>query len=161
MQTEERVVGSVSGRTYIRYAQFGNAWLTGPLLILSIAIYQGTSVVSPLWLSWWQKNQYTTITEDAYMGGYAAFGAGQSLARHLHCSASGAPTSFTMHPCPRSFLPLSLSSTLHPKAVSRIDSVKMLMRWITWLARLCVCLSQPLSKSWAQSSSLASLYQLS
>ncbi|CZR37595.1 uncharacterized protein FPRO_07214 [Fusarium proliferatum ET1] len=79
MQTEERVVGSVSGRTYIRYAQFGNAWLTGPLLILSIAIYQGTSVVSPLWLSWWQRNQYTTISEDAYMGGYAAFGAGQSL----------------------------------------------------------------------------------
>ncbi|ENH72073.1 Multidrug resistance-associated protein 1 [Fusarium oxysporum f. sp. cubense race 1] len=79
MQIEERVVGSVSGRTYIRYAQFGNAWLTVPLLILSIAIYQGTSVVSPLWLSWWQKNQYSTISEDAYMGGYAAFGAGQSL----------------------------------------------------------------------------------
>ncbi|KAF4336771.1 multidrug resistance-associated 1 [Fusarium beomiforme] len=79
MQTEERVVGSVSGRTYTRYAQFGNAWLTVPLLILSIAIYQGTSVVSPLWLSWWQKKQYTTISEDAYMGGYAAFGAGQSL----------------------------------------------------------------------------------
>ncbi|CAF3485428.1 unnamed protein product [Fusarium graminearum] len=79
MQTEERVVGSVSGRTYIRYAQFGNAFLTVPLLLLSIAIYQGTSIVSPLWLSWWQKNQYTSISEDAYMGGYAAFGAGQSL----------------------------------------------------------------------------------
>ncbi|KIL93713.1 hypothetical protein FAVG1_02274 [Fusarium avenaceum] len=79
MQTEERVVGSVSGRTYIRYAQFGNAWLTVPLLIISIAIYQGTSIVSPLWLSWWQKNQYSSISEDAYMGGYAAFGVGQSL----------------------------------------------------------------------------------
>ncbi|KAF4478579.1 ABC transporter [Fusarium agapanthi] len=79
MQTEERVVSSVGGRTYIRYARFGNAWLTCPLLILSITIYQGTSVVSPLWLSWWQKNEYTTIFQDAYMGGYAAFGAGQSL----------------------------------------------------------------------------------
>ncbi|KAM0342559.1 hypothetical protein ACHAPU_009411 [Fusarium lateritium] len=79
MQTEERVVGSVSGRTYLRYAQFGNAWLTVPLLITSIAIYQGTSIVSPLWLSWWQKNQYVSISEEAYMGGYAAFGAGQSL----------------------------------------------------------------------------------
>ncbi|KAH7183235.1 P-loop containing nucleoside triphosphate hydrolase protein [Fusarium flagelliforme] len=79
MQSEERVVGSVSGRTYIRYAQFGNAFLTVPLLILSIAIYQGTSIVSPLWLSWWQKTQYTSISEDAYMGGYAAFGAGQSI----------------------------------------------------------------------------------
>ncbi|KAF5664791.1 ATP-binding cassette transporter [Fusarium heterosporum] len=79
MQTEERVVGSVSGRTYLRYAQFGNAWLTAPLLITSIIIYQGASIVSPLWLSWWQKNQYPSISEDAYMGGYAAFGAGQSL----------------------------------------------------------------------------------
>lgn len=79
MQAEERVVGSVSGRTYIRYAQFGNAFLTLPLLILSIAIYQGTNIVSPLWLSWWQKTQYTSISEDAYMGGYAAFGAGQSI----------------------------------------------------------------------------------
>ncbi|KAF4993418.1 hypothetical protein FGRMN_6505 [Fusarium graminum] len=79
MQTEERVVGSVSGRTYLRYAQFGNAWLTVPLLNTSIIIYQGTSIVSPLWLSWWQKNQYASISEDAYMGGYAAFGAGQSL----------------------------------------------------------------------------------
>ncbi|RGP79906.1 hypothetical protein FLONG3_1977 [Fusarium longipes] len=79
MQTEERVVGSVSGKTYIRYAQFGNAYLTVPLLLLSIAIYQGTSIVSPLWLSWWQKTKYTSISEDAYMGGYAAFGAGQSI----------------------------------------------------------------------------------
>ncbi|KAF5017073.1 hypothetical protein F66182_11052, partial [Fusarium sp. NRRL 66182] len=79
MQTEERVVGSVSGWTYIRYMQFGNAWLTVPLLITSIIVYQGTSVVSPLWLSWWQKTQYSSISQDAYMGGFAAFGVGQSL----------------------------------------------------------------------------------
>ncbi|KAJ4215793.1 hypothetical protein NW759_009654 [Fusarium solani] len=79
MQSEERLVGSVSGRTYIRYVQFGNAWLTVPFFITSIFIYQGSSIVSPLWLSWWQDTKYTSISEDGYMGGYAAFGIGQSL----------------------------------------------------------------------------------
>ncbi|KAH7166579.1 P-loop containing nucleoside triphosphate hydrolase protein [Dactylonectria macrodidyma] len=79
MQKEERLVGSVSGMTYVRYVRMGNAWLTLPLLVLSITIYQGTSIVSPLWLSWWQRIKYASISEDAYMGGYAAFGIGQSL----------------------------------------------------------------------------------
>ncbi|KAK7425994.1 hypothetical protein QQZ08_007576 [Neonectria magnoliae] len=79
MQAEERLVGSVSGKTYIRYVKMGNAWLTVPLFTTSIFIYQGTSVVSPLWLSWWQDLRYASISEDAYMGGYAAFGIGQSL----------------------------------------------------------------------------------
>ncbi|KAM4059836.1 ABC transporter transmembrane domain-containing protein [Hirsutella rhossiliensis] len=79
MQSEERLVGSVSRKTYIRYLLMGNAWLTVPLFVTSIIVYQGTSIVSPLWLSWWQDNQYTSISEDAYMGGYAAFGIGQSL----------------------------------------------------------------------------------
>ncbi|EEU36327.1 uncharacterized protein NECHADRAFT_86969 [Fusarium vanettenii 77-13-4] len=79
MQSEERLVGSVSGRTYVRYVQFGNAFLTVPFFITSIFIYQGSSIVSPLWLSWWQDTKYKSISEDEYMGGYAAFGIGQSL----------------------------------------------------------------------------------
>lgn len=79
MQSEERLIGSVSSRTYIRYVQFGNAWLTVPFFITSIFIYQGSSIVSPLWLSWWQDTKYTSISEDGYMGGFAAFGIGQSL----------------------------------------------------------------------------------
>lgn len=79
MQREERLVGTVSGKTYLRYIKFGNAWLTVPLFFTSIAIFQGTSVVSPLWLSWWQKNEYPSISESAYMGGFAAWGIGQSL----------------------------------------------------------------------------------
>ncbi|PHH91314.1 hypothetical protein CDD83_962 [Cordyceps sp. RAO-2017] len=79
MQSEERVVGSVTGKTYIRYVMMGNAWLTVPLFLTSIAIYQGTSIVSPLWLSWWQTRRYASVSQGAYMGGYAAFGIGQSL----------------------------------------------------------------------------------
>ncbi|OAQ61395.1 ATP-dependent bile acid permease [Pochonia chlamydosporia 170] len=83
MQQEERLVGTVSGKTYLRYIKFGNAWLTVPLFFASIAVFQGTSVVSPLWLSWWQKNKYPGISESAYMGGYAAWGIGQSLGLFL------------------------------------------------------------------------------
>jgi ABC-type multidrug transport system fused ATPase/permease subunit len=79
MQKEERIVGTVSGNTYGRYVLMGNAWLTVPLFVTSILIYQGTSVVSPLWLSWWQDTKYESISEASYMGGYAAFGVGQSL----------------------------------------------------------------------------------
>lgn len=79
MQKEERVVGSVSGKTYIRYVLMGRAWLTVPLFVTSIIIYQGTSIVSPLWLSWWQDTKYKSLSQSAYMGGYAAFGIGQSL----------------------------------------------------------------------------------
>ncbi|ROW02128.1 hypothetical protein VSDG_02386 [Cytospora chrysosperma] len=79
MQKEERLVGSVSGKTYIRYVMMGNAYVTVPLFVTSIIIYQGTSIVSPLWLTWWQETKYSSITESDYMGGYAAFGIGQSL----------------------------------------------------------------------------------
>lgn len=79
MQAEERLVGTVSGNTYMRYVQMGNAWLTVPLFVTSVIMYLGTSIVSPLWLSWWQDNRYTSISEGSYMGGYAVFGIGQSL----------------------------------------------------------------------------------
>lgn len=78
MQREERLVGTVSGKTYIHYLKFGNALVTVPLFIVSIAVFQGSSVVSALWLSWWQTGKYG-LSEGAYMGGYAAWGAGQSL----------------------------------------------------------------------------------
>lgn len=79
MQKEERLVGSVSGKTYLRYVLMGNAYITVPLFVTSIIIYQGTSIVSPLWLTWWEGNEYPSITESQYMGGYAAFGIGQSV----------------------------------------------------------------------------------
>ncbi|KAJ0124872.1 Oligomycin resistance ATP-dependent permease YOR1 [Diaporthe amygdali] len=79
MQKEERLVGSVSGKTYLRYVMMGNAYVTVPLFVTSIIIYQGTSIVSPLWLTWWEESKYSSITESEYMGGYAAFGVGQSL----------------------------------------------------------------------------------
>ncbi|KUI54239.1 Oligomycin resistance ATP-dependent permease YOR1 [Cytospora mali] len=107
MQKEERLVGSVSGKTYIRYVMMGNAYVTVPLFVTSIIIYQGTSIVSPLWLTWWQATKYSSITESEYMGGYAAFGIGQSLG--LFCmSASFALFCFYC------------SNRLHHAAIARV-----------------------------------------
>lgn len=80
MQQEERLIGSVSANTYLRYVMMGNAYITVPLLIVSIILYQGTSIVSALWLTWWGDGKYAlSITEAGYMAGYAVFGVGQSL----------------------------------------------------------------------------------
>lgn len=107
MQKEERLVGSVSGKTYLRYVLMGNAYITVPLFVTSIFIYQGTSVVSPLWLTWWEGSKYPSITESEYMGGYAAFGIGQSVG--LFCmSASFALFCFYC------------SNRLHHAAVARV-----------------------------------------
>lgn len=107
MQKEERLVGSVSGKTYLRYVLMGNAYITVPLFVTSIFIYQGTSVVSPLWLTWWEGSKYPSITESEYMGGYAAFGIGQSVG--LFCmSASFALFCFYC------------SNRLHHAAIARV-----------------------------------------
>ncbi|TQV94142.1 cadmium factor [Cordyceps javanica] len=107
MQKEERLVGSVSGKTYLRYILLGNAALTVPLFVMSILIYQGTAVVSPLWLSWWQTTRYTTLSEGVYMGGFAAFGIGQSLG--LFCMSAAF-----------AFFCFFCSNKLHHVAMSRL-----------------------------------------
>lgn len=79
MQKEERLLGSVTWRTYLDYILLGNAPLTAPLFILSIVMYQVATILSPLWLSWWESNQFPQLSTGVYMGVYAALGIGQSL----------------------------------------------------------------------------------
>lgn len=109
MQKEERLVGTVSGRTYIRYVQMGKAWVTVPFFFMSVIIYLGTNIISPLWLSWWQDNKYTSISKDAYMGGYAALGIGQSVG--LFCMS--ATFAFFCFWCSNKLHHEALSSLLH------------------------------------------------
>lgn len=109
MQNEERVIGTVSGKTYLRYVQMGKAWLTVPLFFTSIIVYLGTSVLFPLWLSWWQDNRYKSISEGGYMGGYAMFGVGQSLG--LFCMS--AAFAFFCFWCSNNLHRLAMSRMLH------------------------------------------------
>ncbi|PWN24109.1 hypothetical protein BCV69DRAFT_275444 [Microstroma glucosiphilum] len=100
MQKEERLLGSVTWRTYLDYILLGNAPLTAPLFVLSIVMYQVATILSPLWLSWWESDQFPQLSTGVYMGVYAALGIGQSVG--LFCmSASFALfayyTSFHLH----------------------------------------------------------------
>lgn len=107
MQQEERLVGSVTWRTYLEYILLGNALLTAPLFILSIVFYQASTILSPLWLSWWQANRYEYLSLGTYMGVYAALGLGQSLG--LFCMSA----SFAL-------FAYYTSSHLHARAASRV-----------------------------------------
>ncbi|PWN34606.1 uncharacterized protein FA14DRAFT_143920 [Meira miltonrushii] len=107
MQKEERLVGSVTAKTYINYVLLGHAPLTVPLFVVSIIAYQGTTIMSPFWLNWWQGRTLKGVSNDTYMGVYAALGIGQSLG--LFCmSASFALFAFYV------------SNELHSKAAKRI-----------------------------------------
>lgn len=79
MQKEERLIGSVTWRTYVDYVLLGHAPITVPLFVISIVFYQGCTVLSPLWLMWWQQLRWTYLDEGTYMGVYAALGLGQSI----------------------------------------------------------------------------------
>lgn len=79
MQSEERFVGSVSMRTYKEYIRRGKPLFTLSLWVLSILIFQGGSILSPLWLQWWQEARYKSVSSGVYMGVYAALGITQAL----------------------------------------------------------------------------------
>ena len=79
MQAEERFVGSVTARTYVEYTRRGKPAVTLTLFAISVLVFQGGSILSPLWLQWWQEDKYTNIESGVYMGVYAALGISQAI----------------------------------------------------------------------------------
>ncbi|SMY23174.1 unnamed protein product [Zymoseptoria tritici ST99CH_1A5] len=79
MQTEERFIGSVTARTYASYIRAGKPAFTLTFFILSMLIFQGGSILSPLWLQWWQEGRFPTLSSGTYMGVYAALGVSQAI----------------------------------------------------------------------------------
>jgi ABC-type methionine transport system ATPase subunit len=49
MQVEERATGAVSGSVYAAYAKAGKGYIVLPLLFLSLALVQGSTVMSSYW----------------------------------------------------------------------------------------------------------------
>lgn len=49
MQTEERNTGAISGEVYHQYLKAGHGIIVVPLLILSMALMQGATVISSYW----------------------------------------------------------------------------------------------------------------
>lgn len=66
MQSEERVTGAVSGEVYAAYIKAGRGQIVVPLLILCLALMQGSSVMSSYWLVYWQNRSFN-ISQGAYV----------------------------------------------------------------------------------------------
>ncbi|GAC94350.1 ABC transporter [Pseudozyma hubeiensis SY62] len=78
MQAEERFSGSVSRSTYLSYLNAAPLSILLPLFIVAVLIFQGSTIMSPVWLLWWQSHTFSQ-SQGVYMGVYAVFGITQSL----------------------------------------------------------------------------------
>lgn len=107
MQAEERYSGSVGQAIYLQYLRSAPLWLLLPPFAVAIIIFQGSTIVSPLWLMWWQDDSLKNIPSGVYMGLYAVFGATQSL---------GLLGMGVLFAC----ISISSATTLHNKMLDRI-----------------------------------------
>ncbi|KAF9560470.1 ABC transporter [Agrocybe pediades] len=78
MQQEERNTGAIAWDVYKDYMEAGNGAIVVPLLLISLALMQGATVLSSYWLVWWQEQSFHQ-PQGFYMGIYAALGVSQAL----------------------------------------------------------------------------------
>lgn len=78
MRKEERRVGSVPWSTYSAYMRASGSMLNGPLILLILILYQGSSISTNLWLSFWTSDHFGYPTR-IYMGIYVALGVAQAF----------------------------------------------------------------------------------
>ncbi|GAK67638.1 ABC transporter family protein [Moesziomyces antarcticus] len=78
MQDEERSSGSVSRATYLSYLNAAPLSVLLPLFVLAVLVFQGSTIMSPVWLMWWQRGTFG-LQQGVCMGVYAIFGITQSL----------------------------------------------------------------------------------
>jgi ATP-binding cassette, subfamily C (CFTR/MRP), member 1 len=78
IQKEEMPVEAIPWSTYKAYIKAsGSIWLL-PVLLVLLALGQGTYVVTNLWLSWWISNSFA-YRLGKYIGIYAAIGVSQLI----------------------------------------------------------------------------------
>lgn len=78
MQDEERSSGSVSRVTYLSYLSAAPLSILLPLFVLAVLVFQGSTIMSPVWLMWWQRGKFD-LQQGVYMGVYGILGVTQSL----------------------------------------------------------------------------------
>ncbi|CAE6453958.1 unnamed protein product, partial [Rhizoctonia solani] len=78
MQVEERNTGAISGSAYLDYFKAANGKILIPLLLVSILLTQGATVMSAYWLVYWQEMKWA-YPQGFYMGIYAGLGVAQAL----------------------------------------------------------------------------------
>ncbi|KAG2017864.1 ATP-binding cassette transporter [Coprinopsis cinerea AmutBmut pab1-1] len=122
MQEEERNTGAIAWGVYKAYARAGRGAIVLPLLILSLALNQGATVMGSYWLVWWQDETFGQ-PQSFYMGIYAALGVGQAIFAFLMGATFALLTYFA-------------SQRLHKAAITRVMHAPMSFFETTPLGRI-------------------------
>ncbi|KDQ57208.1 hypothetical protein JAAARDRAFT_35814 [Jaapia argillacea MUCL 33604] len=122
MQAEERNTGSVSGKVYASYIRAGRGSVILPILFLSLALIQASTVLSSYWLVWWQDMAFHR-PQGFYMGIYAMLGVSQAIVFFIMGSTF-------------SYLTYFASKSLHRSAIRRVMYAPMSFFETTPLGRI-------------------------
>lgn len=88
LSQEERNTGAMGKKVYAAYLRAGRGNILFPMLLLSVALMQGATVINSYWLVWWQELKFGS-DQSFYMGIYAALGIAQAIATFLMGAVSG------------------------------------------------------------------------
>ncbi|EGO18443.1 hypothetical protein SERLADRAFT_353365 [Serpula lacrymans var. lacrymans S7.9] len=82
MKEEERNTGAIGSAIYGEFFRAGNGLIIAPLLLISVILMEGCSVMSSYWLVYWQERKWPQ-SQGFYMGIYAGIGISQALSSFL------------------------------------------------------------------------------
>lgn len=106
MQGEERNTGALAGKTWMTYFRAGRGAITVPLLLFSVALAQGFTVMTNFWLAYWEERKWGQ-SNGFFMGVYAALGIGSALSLFFQGGVNA-------------FLTYGASVRLHRDAIKRV-----------------------------------------
>lgn len=106
MDQEERNTGTVENSVWGGFLKAGNGWILLPLLLLSVVLMQGATVMNSYWLVWWQTDNFNQPS-GFYMGIYAALGVAQAIFTFIMGAISG-------------FFTYYAARNLHAEAIHRV-----------------------------------------
>ncbi|KAF8558202.1 ABC transporter [Imleria badia] len=122
MQEEERNTGAIPLKVYREYLSAGNGMVLVPILFLSLALMQGSNVMSSYWLVYWEEMKWN-YPQGFYMGTYAALGVSQSLTMFFMGASFAILTYYA-------------SQELHARAITRVLHAPMSFFETTPLGRI-------------------------
>ncbi|KAF1817894.1 P-loop containing nucleoside triphosphate hydrolase protein [Dissoconium aciculare CBS 342.82] len=69
---EDRAVGRLRSEVYLDLLRATGSLWNLPIVLIVVASFQGSSIITSLWLSWWTSQRFT-LTTEAYIGSCLAF----------------------------------------------------------------------------------------
>ncbi|MCO5549657.1 hypothetical protein L7F22_003130 [Adiantum nelumboides] len=88
LSQEERNTGAMGSKVYSAYLKAGRGNILFPMLLFSVALMQGATVINSYWLVWWQELKFGG-DQGFYMGIYAVLGIAQAISTFLMGAVSG------------------------------------------------------------------------